>query len=1536
MAGVEARGSQMAQADGEEGEQNGGAQARSSWGRLVPVAALILGAIALLLLLPFGSAILSDVHKRNQRDLGIAASGLENWSDAIQAVALGNFIRGRVGGLSADERDARDGWKLRATLRHPSLREYRVVYATGAAADCDTIEAKVRATAGGLPFVSGGLAASGGMLKLIGKFSVAEIYARDQRAGVQDATVAAYLRDIDTTAAPPPGVSAKDLMVCYGAVIPVEGLLQVRSGNQGFTTLLVASPEGQILTQVGAERLPLSSIDALKPEASGTTGDVISSAGRVLAKAGGVQSEDLDALGPARPPPARLIETLDPVELSVGGRSYYAYARPFFPPAESFADCRPAELQKEPVAAGERGHCYVVGLMPKAEVWRQLANPPLLLTICLALAIGIVLVLLPAARLILLGPGEAIGRLEMAMLALGIPAAASLATLLILVLTDVSAHRAAAETRATDIATTAAARASAEISARVEAATSRATLLASFEKGAMGGPVMVAAEKQLIADMEASAGKAPFLALTGAPDALPPELAQRCLHDALATEWASPPGKWTKTNLPPAFTETGMPLVADPRPLRCIEAPLCRAGADADTGLPLLELGGLVDLPGRRLAGLRAIACRAFPGGRTELAGRDYFRRLVTGHPGLLDGKSTAGLPYTVAQVMALQDSIPQTVIAVKIAAPAWHIAPGYAAPDAFLVSTTSLPSLVRPVLPPPYQLMVVDTRDPSLPVIMQREPGRAGAERLDEMVRDPDEVRGLLRGAVATPGTAARFERYYDGADRRFSAVGIKGTRWAVVVHHDKDETDTMPVQTAWRALLTWETISILFGGAWLLWLMLVGQNGVHSSRLGMQILSLGGRGWPRLWPQEGHSAVYESLFKGLVLLAAVAFVATIALAASGAAAAGIVLLALAVRAAAALWLHLALKTAPETVAVLRPETQIRYARLSVALILCLSTIPMLAFWWDARELMAGQQKAAIVATVAGPDGRLAESRRALADLRWVLGITSVSQTTGVSQSTGASPPFGIAFDSAANTEPTPSSEGFAGFLQRIQRGMPQPNAGASRCSTPATDIPKLCGPDLAAISWEPPAIWRTAIDPPLLLLLMGVAAGLAFMLWSILKRTLAALCGFGIALEAVTYPNLFLGNLWDKPAPAVPAQTLNRKSLLVNAPWTIMPMLDRMGGPAGDKANRRIIPFDLSGLDSAASTLPVPTIARGDIIELYGLELVLADSARRLMALRAVENLVAQVDKLETEDDLTDPFLLFFAPTAPMDRILDAYERERDSALIDGTRENLRWARLFEDFATFHFRPIQSTEGHAPETSIAKHQPAWEALDSWEKEAIQTVYSELRWLSPRVINGCINEEVTPAATLLDTGILPLGALVAPPRSPYPDLYSDRLMQWALLRNFAGPAATLAYLRAQFIEHYQRQWSGSTRAERLVLHHLAAGRFVNMASGLAFASLLRRGVIILDPEPRLMNESFAMFVRQAEKLDRIAEWQKDMPAGAWVRAQLPILLAIGAAGLLLVGLVVAGGQQPAKLLPVLAAGLPALLAALHRMVRSS
>jgi hypothetical protein len=137
-------------------------------------------------------------------------------------------------------------------------------------------------------------------------------------------------------------------------------------------------------------------------------------------------------------------------------------------------------------------------------------------------------------------------------------------------------------------------------------------------------------------------------------------------------------------------------------------------------------------------------------------------------------------------------------------------------------------------------------------------------------------------------------------------------------------------------------------------------------------------------------------------------------------------------------------------------------------------------------------------------------------------------------------------------------------------------------------------------------------------------------------------------------------------------------------------------------------------------------------------------------------------------------------------------------------------------------------------------------------------------------------------------------------------------------------------------IEYYQRRWSSSTHSERLIMHNLAFGRLVNMTTAIAFISLVRRGLIVLDPEPRLMNESFAMFVRQAEKLDTIADWQSELPSGAWVKARLPILLTIG--GLALAGVVFAivSGQQLTALIPLLAAGAPALVATMSRMVRSS
>jgi hypothetical protein len=268
------------------------------------------------------------------------------------------------------------------------------------------------------------------------------------------------------------------------------------------------------------------------------------------------------------------------------------------------------------------------------------------------------------------------------------------------------------------------------------------------------------------------------------------------------------------------------------------------------------------------------------------------------------------------------------------------------------------------------------------------------------------------------------------------------------------------------------------------------------------------------------------------------------------------------------------------------------------------------------------------------------------------------------------------------------------------------------------------------------------------------------------------------------------------------------------------------------------------------------------------------------------------------------------------------------------------LRWARVFEDFASFQFRPIELTDGVIPELSPAITDPNAIATINAAlanpngRKAIRTVFEELRWLSPRVVNGCINEERYPANALLDRGMLPIVDPVEPGRSPFIPLYRDIVFIWAAARRFPGRNAALAYIRGQFIEHYQRLWSASTVAERLVMHHIAFGRFVNIRSSLGFAPLVRRGLVVLDPEPRLMNESFAMFVRQAEKLDRIREWQQALPGSAWLKSRLPIFLLLGLGVLALAAMAILAGQDIVALLPVLAAGAPALLAVTQRLLR--
>jgi hypothetical protein len=293
-----------------------------------------------------------------------------------------------------------------------------------------------------------------------------------------------------------------------------------------------------------------------------------------------------------------------------------------------------------------------------------------------------------------------------------------------------------------------------------------------------------------------------------------------------------------------------------------------------------------------------------------------------------------------------------------------------------------------------------------------------------------------------------------------------------------------------------------------------------------------------------------------------------------------------------------------------------------------------------------------------------------------------------------------------------------------------------------------------------------------------------------------------------------------------------------------------------------------------------------------------------------------------------------VILSEAAPLERILNAYERDMARDVVDTERENLRWSQLFEDFATFNFRQSRLTgdwdQGTAIELFAAdkkmKPEEVKAELSNTPCDVLATAFAELRWLPQHVAGSVIGDELLLDNALLEQGYIPI------PDSAYQAKFQPVIIDWVLKRGFPSKAAVRAHVRNQCIEYYQKLWSSSTHAEHLVMHNLANGRFVNIATALAFVALVRRGIVIFDPEPRLMNESFAMFVRQAEKLDTIQYWRSKLPRGAWMIARLPIFALIGVVigGLFLIALL--SGEDLLSLLPIFAAGIPALIAAAQRV----
>ena len=162
-----------------------------------------------------------------------------------------------------------------------------------------------------------------------------------------------------------------------------------------------------------------------------------------------------------------------------------------------------------------------------------------------------------------------------------------------------------------------------------------------------------------------------------------------------------------------------------------------------------------------------------------------------------------------------------------------------------------------------------------------------------------------------------------------------------------------------------------------------------------------------------------------------------------------------------------------------------------------------------------------------------------------------------------------------------------------------------------------------------------------------------------------------------------------------------------------------------------------------------------------------------------------------------------------------------------------------------------------------------------------------------------------------------------------YDALYRGHVVRLARDLRAASPQAAIDFIGLMLIEHYQQLWSASSRGEQLVLHNLSLRRLPSMAAKDALKSLIRRGLMTLDPVPRLLNHSFAAFIQHAERPQTLQRWRADAPRGGWRFAVWPLLIVLPLGLFALGGAILDSGQPLVALLPLVVATGPALLQAL-------
>jgi hypothetical protein len=1434
------------------------------WARLAMfiLVGLVVGFIAWLLIR--SDALRTSAHSRNTHELDIAAQVLESWPGSVRAMAIGNLSPGRIDPTHPSEIEK--GWRKAARFRHPRLGTFYIHYGLPRNGICPETDPNVTAD-GDVRFQK-----DSGRIRITGSVATNSLWYADRFARADAATVAAldpaererYIIALGLIAGNDrlePGTGTDK--ICFKADLPLAEIVDLPGTAPELEKLLVLDRTGDLLAQVGGAPLPMASLDELSP-LQPLLEDVLDAATTVASQ------------GKAAPKPREanraVVDLSAPVQVTIGGHNYFAYARSLnlpeeFPalrcktmpvatpgPAKPAGDGNPAAALSAKVKS-----CLVLGLVPSTRVnSASLRLSPAGLT-GFALFLGLLVALLPVLKLRLIGPADALRRAEVAAIALGLVTAVAIATLSLFFAQAYITDNQRARARADQIA---------------------AAMAADFHHE------LLAATAQPLAYV-----------------VIPPTT------DRFTVAEPAPPSilSCRRPNGNPAISMLS----------RNAQAPGLFISQSGEGWWPVTESSALFGEFGAAWPGYVPVLNRCDRGGRANIAQRPYFKAVMDGSPG--DGDFAAGrdlrVPgldvgrsYRVAAVRAQPDGIEKVIIAAPFRRSSTDTTPG---PQRGAFVETFVPrSFVAPVLPTPFDFRVVNADDPALTVLFASNPSRIEVDRFAEDVGAAD-AEAAIRIARCEKnnrqcGAPVRhFSAHYDGIRQHFVAQGLPGTPWVLLVHYPADAIAGSIAEAAVFAAGAWTGLAVVT----LLVVLLV------AARHGPSF-------WHWSWPRPGGGVAYARASRQVMLIFAGAVLVCALLSIFAGWLSGLLRLIVAL-AAPAVAIAIVIRTLnrhrDDAARFLDPTDEAGFRRLAVALLLIIGVLPMAVLWGDSRASSHAARDAVQISHLDSAADANVQTRKTL------MRAFGTDDPRAVSGGGGARSHDSIGLYGRFSADLHRDAETRAGPLTRTLRTWSAVEAPETppRCQKPKRPAPAsmrgdaetiMCGTadlgtDMIARSDD------GTVDIAWLrwFLFLLLAGGIAAIVFGALGVTLRCLFGHGVPLEAVNYPGIT--RLPDKRL------DLPAKVLVLNAPLALrLELLETCQT------------IDLSDPVAVAIDTAKPRLL------VTGLALALRDKELRAKALTALETMARAVDAAERAHDLAGTpgsapdQIIVMTDLSPLDRILQAYESEKAQAggtlPEEGRREQLRWSRLFEAFATIGFTPSTKV------SAAAASNPEFNGFTADQRDGMATLVNEIRDLPEVVIDSLINspEEAVTAywRKLTRGGDYPFDPAL------FTRFYDARVRQWARRVCPTSRAAAIDYLRGTLIEHYQYAWIASSHAERVILDSLARGRTVNIASALALRSLVRRGLVRFAPVPRLINHSFAAFVLQAEKPMQINSWRQEHPRSLWQRSSVPLMVLVPAAIIGLMAIALYSGESAIRLMPLLLGSAPALIGTLGAIRRNS